>query len=113
MYLETILILSQERERVRAIDVSEKLGFSKPSVSRALKLLREDGLINVEDSGNILLLPEGRKIAETIYERHRLLTKLLISWGVDPRIAQEDACRIEHVISDETVEAIKRSAVKG
>ena len=112
MYLETILLLHKEKELVRAIDVSEKLGYSKPSVSRALGILKNEGYIRVEDSGKIILTDDGLKIAETIYDRHVLLTKLLISWGVDPAVAQSDACKIEHVISDETIDAIKKSGLK-
>ena len=112
MYLETILILTKEKSFVRAIDVSDKLNYSKASVSRALGILKNDGYIEVENSGNINLTDEGLKIAETIYDRHVLLTNLLISWGVDPEIAQNDACKIEHVISDDTIKAIKKSGLK-
>lgn len=112
MYLETILVLKKQKDPVRAVDVGEKLGYSKPSVSRGLAILKNDQLIIVEDSGNILFTPEGQKIAETIYERHLLLTNLLVSWGVDPAVAAEDACKIEHVISNESIEAIKKSGLK-
>jgi len=107
MYLETILVLSREKEIVRAIDVGEKLGYSKPSVSRAMGLLKSGGYILVEENGAISLLPEGLSLAEKIYERHTLLTHLLCNLGVSEQTAAEDACRIEHIISDETFAAIK------
>lgn len=108
MYLETILRLSEKYEIVRAIDIAQEMGFSKPSVSRAMKTLSSNGYITINpDTGSIRLLEPGRKIAETIYERHKLLTEYLERIGVDPETAQEDACRIEHVISEESFEAIK------
>lgn len=108
MYLETILILSQQKSFVRAIDVGEYMGFSKPSVSRAIGLLRSGGFVIVGDGGGITLTETGREVAETIYERHRYLTRFLTDIGVDADVAAEDACRIEHVISDESFRAIKR-----
>lgn len=108
MYLETILILSRKAGFVRAIDVGEHMGYSKPSVSRAVGLLREGGFITVAPDGAISLTPHGREVAEKIYERHAVLTRFLISLGVDPDVAAEDACKIEHHISDETLEALKR-----
>lgn len=108
MYLETILILSRQGKPVRAVDVGAYRGYSKPSVSRGLKLLREAGLIEVAGGGAILLLPEGQRIAEKVYERHVLIRQWLRGLGVDPRTADEDACRIEHVISDESFERLKR-----
>ncbi len=108
MYLETILLLSRNRQSVRSIDVAEEMGFSKPSVSRAVGLLRSGGYLNVDDSGYLTLTPEGAELAEKIYERHTILTRCLISLGVERSAAAEDACRIEHVISDETFEALKR-----
>lgn len=108
MYLETILVLSQTKQVVRAIDVGESLGYSKPSVSRAMGLLKNGGYIVVSDSGHIQLTDAGRQVAEKIYERHTLLTKALISLGVSPENASEDACRMEHVISDESFRAIKQ-----
>ena len=108
MYLETILILSQRMERVRSIDVVEHMGFSKPSVSRGMKLLREQKLIEVDGAGYLTLTEEGRRIAEKIYERHTFLSKFIAKLGVDPQTAAEDACKMEHVISDETFEALKR-----
>lgn len=108
MYLESILILSQRSGEVRSIDVCEQMGYSKPSISRAMGKLREDGYILVDKNGYITLTESGREIAAKIYERHNLLTELLSSIGVDPQIAATDACKIEHVISDETFAALKR-----
>ncbi|MBR2546071.1 MAG: metal-dependent transcriptional regulator [Erysipelotrichaceae bacterium] len=108
MYLETILILSQRMENVRAIDIGEEMGYSKPSVSRALKILKENSYINVDKNGYITLSKTGREIAEKIYERHQVLSEILIKLGIDPEIATEDACRMEHVISDTSFEAIKK-----
>ncbi len=108
MYLETILILSQQKSFVRAIDVGEYMGFSKPSVSRAVGLLRSGGFITVGDGGGISLTEDGREVAEKIYERHQYLTRFLTDIGVSPEVAAEDACRIEHVISDESFAAIKK-----
>ena len=107
MYLETILILSQQKSFVRAIDIGEYMGFSKPSVSRALGLLRSGGFVTVGDGGGISLTDDGREVAEKIYERHQYLTRFLADLGVDPKVAAEDACRIEHVISDESFRALK------
>ena len=107
MYLETILILSREKENVRSIDVSEYMGYSKPSVSRAVGLLKEGNFITVEKEGYIHLTDEGRTLAEKILERHTILTELLIRMGISRETASNDACRIEHVISDETFEAIR------
>lgn len=107
MYLETILILSRSSSRVRAIDIGEHMRFSKPSVSRALSLLKTAELITVEKDGAVLLTPKGRVIAEKTYERHTLLTRFFEKLGVTPEIAAEDACKIEHDISDETFEALK------
>lgn len=107
MYLETILILSQTSDRVRAIDVGEALGYSKPSVSRALGLLRNHGLIEVDSAGYITLTKTGREHAESIYDRHKTLTRIFQLLGVRDEVASEDACRIEHYISEETFLAIK------
>ena len=112
MYLETVLILSQKMEHVRAIDISEEMNYSKPSVSRALKILRENSYINVDKSGYITLTKSGAEVAEKIYERHQVLSEILIKLGVDPEIATEDACRMEHVISDASFAAIKKSIGK-
>ncbi len=107
-YLETILILSKARPVVRSVDIANELGFKKSSVSVAMKNLREKNLITVTVEGFIYLTKEGREIAEMIYERHELLSSWLTRLGVDKEIAQKDACRIEHVISKESFEAIKR-----
>ncbi len=107
MYLETILILSKEKKYVRSIDVCEYMGYSKPSISRAVSLLRNEGYLDMDDRGYLSLTGQGRDIAEKIYERHQVLTKVLTELGVDKKSAAEDACRIEHVISDETFAAIK------
>ena len=107
-YLETILVLQQRNGSVRSIDIAAELEFSKPSVSVAMKNLREKGCITVDGDGIISLTPEGRRIAEGVYERHILFTQWLISLVVDPEIAAEDACRIEHVISEESFRAIQR-----
>ena len=106
-YLETILMLNQRMGRVRSIDVVNELGYTKASVSIAMKKLRENGYIAVDGEGNLTLLEPGREIAERIYERHTLLTSWLTTLGVSPEVAAEDACRIEHVISAESFEAIK------
>ena len=111
-YLETILILHKRKGSVRSIDIANELEFSKPSVSIAMKNLRENGYIDVNTAGNILLLDKGREIAEKIYERHTLLSTFLQALGIAPETAAEDACRIEHVISAESFEAIKRYAAK-
>ena len=108
MYLETILILNERIKNVRAIDVAAEMGYSKPSVSRALGILRDNGYITVDGSGFISLTESGSKIAKKIYERHNLLADFFASMGVPYNIAQDDACKIEHVISDETFEAIKK-----
>lgn len=110
MYLETILILSEKQSSVRSIDIAEYMGFSKPSVSRAVGLLKEGGFITVDKNGFLKLTDRGSERARKIYERHELLTKLLVSLGVDEETASEDACRIEHHISDVSFEAIKRHA---
>ena len=112
MYLETIYILSQKSSQVRAIDVGEYMGFSKPSVSRAMGLLKDEGLVFTDDHGFVNLTEEGEKIAARIYERHQVLSKLLMDIGVDEKTATEDACRIEHYISETTFNAIKASIRK-
>lgn len=112
-YLETILMLSRKKPMIRSIDIVNELGFSKPSISIAMKNLRENGYISMDHDGYITLEPSGRHIAETIYERHTLLTELLILLGVSPETAAEDACRIEHVISPESFNAIKAHASAG
>ncbi len=107
-YLETILILSEKKPVVRSVDIAEELGFKKSSVSVAMKNLRERNLITVRPEGYIYLTEEGKKIADMIYERHTILSNWLISIGVDEKVAVEDACRIEHVISPESFDAVKR-----
>jgi len=108
MYLETILVLNNENNHVRAIDISNELNYKKSSVSVAMKNLRESGYINIDNDGYITLSKDGRKIAETMYERHTLISNWLIHLGVDKSIAVEDACRMEHVISTESFNAIKK-----
>ena len=108
MYLETILTLSRQMPNVRSIDISEHMGYSKPSVSRAVGLLKNGGYITVDKDGFITLTDSGYEIAEKIFERHTILSKLLISMGVDPQTAAEDACKMEHAISDNSMEAIKK-----
>ena len=109
MYLETILVLSKEKGFVRAVDVANKLNYSKPSVSRAVKNLVNEGAITVLDDGNIVLLEDGLKEAEAIYEKHKILTEVFIKYlKLDPELAEADACKVEHVISDETFDAIKK-----
>lgn len=107
-YLETILILSKKLPVVRSVDIANELGFKKSSVSIAMKNLREKNNIEVSDAGFITLTPSGREIAEMIYERHELLSSWLIKLGVDENTANEDACKMEHVISKDSFEAIKR-----
>ena len=111
-YLETILILQNKNGEVRSIDIAAELDFSKPSVSVAMKNLREDNCIKVDDNGYITLTKRGREIAERVYERHLLFTDWLVSLGVPEDIAAEDACRIEHDISAESFEAIKKYIAK-
>ena len=107
-YLETILILSQEKAYVRSVDVAERLGVTKPSVSRAISLLRTAGMIHMDPrDGALTLTEEGRQVAEHVYDRHRLLTSVLTMLGVDEEVAAHDACRIEHVISEETMDCLR------
>ena len=108
MYLESIYMLLKEKSDVHAVDVSEYLGYSKPSVSRAMGILKNGGYIIVDEDGHIQLTNEGRKVAEVMYERHTLLTNFLMSIGVDEKTAAEDACKIEHVISERSFEAMKK-----
>ena len=112
MYLETILVLSQQKEHVRSVDVANDLGFKKSSVSVAMKHLREEKMIEVDEKGYITLTTAGKEIAEMIYERHQFLSEYLVKIGVPENIAVEDACRIEHVISQESFEAIKKHIKK-
>ena len=108
MYLEAILVLSQKNGFVRSIDVSEYLGYSKPSVSRAVGILKKNDYIRVEKDGSLILTESGRAIAEKIFERHTVLSRLLVRLGVSEETASTDACKLEHAISDESFEAIKR-----
>jgi DtxR family Mn-dependent transcriptional regulator len=108
MYLETILILSQKSPYVRSIDVGEYMGFSKPSVSHAMGLLRSGGYVNMDENGYLTLTEAGAELAGKIYERHRVLTRILTLLGVDEKVAAEDACKMEHDISDVSFAALKR-----
>lgn len=112
MYLETIYVLSMNNGVVRSIDVGNYMGFSKPSVSRAIGLLREGGYVVVGGDGNLILTDIGLEAAHRIYERHTILTDFLVSLGVDRKIAAEDACKMEHDISAESFDAIKRTLGK-
>ena len=107
-YLETILMLKERNSEVRSVDIVNEMGFSKPSVSVAMKNLRENGYVETDASGNILLTDEGLKIAQKVFERHILITNGLIALGVNPETAAADACKIEHVLSEETFAAIKK-----
>lgn len=107
MYLETIYVLSQQMDIVRSIDVVEQMGYSKPSVSRAVGLLKSGGYLTVEDGGALVLTPTGLEIGKKIYSRHTLLSAFLMRIGVDRETAMEDACRMEHTISDRTYDAIQ------
>ena len=109
MYIETIYVLSQRLNHVRSVDIAEHMGYSKPSVSRAVGLLKQGGYVVMDKDGFLSLTPVGLEVARKIFERHTVLSKFLISLGVRPETAAEDACKIEHVISDETLSAIKRN----
>ena len=108
MYLETIFSLSRRQNRVRSIDVAESLGVTKPSVSRAVGLLKQGGYLTADEDGSLFLTESGREVAERTFDRHNVLTAFFISLGVSPEVASSDACKIEHDISDESFEAIKR-----
>ena len=108
MYLESIYVLSKQQNYVRSIDISEYMGYSKPSVSRAVNLLKTNGYIVMDDENFITLTESGLEIAQKIYSRHTVLTKMLVALGVPQDVAAEDACRMEHTISDTSFEAIKR-----
>ena len=108
MYLETIYVLSKSKPIVRSIDVAEKMGFSKPSVSRGVGILKNGGFLTVEDNGALVLTDAGEELAKKIYERHTVLTELFMKFGVSEETAVADACKIEHIISDETFSAVKR-----
>ncbi len=107
MYLETIYILGKKNKGVRSIDVAEYMGFSKPSVSRGVNILKRDGYLIFDENGYLVLTDFGLKLAEKIYERHTVLTELLVKLGVSEETAADDACRMEHVISDETLSKVK------
>ena len=107
MYLETIFVLLKTKNSVRSVDVAEHMGYSKPSISRAMGLLKNGGFIEIAPDGAISLTDTGATVAKKIYERHTLLTRLLVKLGVSPETAAEDACKLEHAISDESFEAIK------
>ena len=109
MYLESILVLSQKNAPVRSMDVAKYLGVSKPSVSRAMTILKNGNYVRIDEQGYITLAEAGRKIAEKIYERHVVLSKFLVGLGVNRQTAEEDACRIEHIISDEAFDIIKKT----
>lgn len=108
MYLETIYVLYQKQQNVRSIDVAEEMGFSKPSVSRGVSILKRDGYLTVDEKGYLELTDAGADLAMKIYERHIILTKALVLLGVDEQTAAQDACKMEHVISDKTLEAFKK-----
>ena len=108
MYLESILVLSKKKDRVRSIDVVEYMGFSKPSVSRAIGLLRGGGYVNMDTDGSLSLTEAGLEVASKIYERHSLLSSFLVSLGVSEETADADACKLEHHVSDESFAAIKK-----
>ena len=108
MYLESIYILCNSKDSVRSVDVAEHMNYSKPSVSRAVGILKKEGYILIDKDGYITLTQNGKTAANKIFERHTVLTNLLIKLGVDKKTASEDACRIEHVISDKTLKAIKK-----
>ena len=112
MYLETIYILSRQSGSVRSVDVAEQMGYSKPSVSRAVGLLKKDGLLQMDETGRLKLTEAGEEKARRIYERHTVLSKLLMNLGVDEATATEDACRMEHYISERSFDAIKAHMVK-
>jgi Mn-dependent DtxR family transcriptional regulator len=112
MYLETIYVLSQKSSTVRGIDIADHLGYSKPSVSRAMGLLKDEGLVKKDSEGYYKLTEAGEILAKRIYERHTVLTKMFINLGVDEETAAEDACRVEHYISDKTFDAIKAHMMK-
>lgn len=108
MYLESILVLNEQKPHVRSIDVAEYMGFSKPSVSRAVNLLKSENYIDIDEYGFLTLTETGAAVANKIYERHQVISALLIKLGVDEKIATDDACAIEHVISDESFSALKK-----
>ena len=112
MYIESLYVLSKQRQFVRAIDIGEYMGYSKPSVSRALGLLKSGGFVTSDKDGYLFLTEQGLEVAEKMYERHTLLCEFLTAIGVDEQTANDDACKIEHAISDSTFEAIKKYALE-
>lgn len=108
MYLETILLLSREQSKVRAVDVARRMGYSRPTVSAQMKQFRQNGYIRAEDDGSLLLTERGRAVAERMYERHRVISRLLIGLGVNEQTAFADACRMEHYISEETFQKLRQ-----
>lgn len=113
MYLETILRIGEKKSAVRSVDVVDELGYAKSSVSRAVNLLKKHGYIDCGQGGELILTAEGRKKAESVFERHKVITAALIKMGADPATAEENACRIEHVISDKLFEIVKKYAGQG
>ena len=111
-YLEAILALREERGNVRSIDVAQHLGYSKPSISRAMSILKASGYLTMEKDGHLTLTEEGERVAQSIYERHRFLTQWLMALGVSSETAEEDACKIEHNISEETFQCLKAHVEK-
>ena len=109
MYLETILLLRSRKANVRSVDIVEELGYAKSSVSRAVNLLEKKGYIEIDGSGDITLTPRGLKKAEDVYEKHRVITEMFRRMGADEQLAEENACRVEHVISDELFEILKKN----
>lgn len=112
MYLESIYLLSKAKSAVRSIDIAEYMNYSKPSVSRGIGLLKEEGLLTADSDGYLTLTAEGNALAQKIYERHTVLSDFLVAIGVDAKTAAEDACRMEHVISDKTFRALKKHQKK-
>lgn len=110
-YLEAVLVLQREKGLVRSVDLARYMGFSKPSISHAVSLLKEGGLLTMDNEGYLHLTDNGREVAEKIYERHQFFTSRLIEVGVDPAQAEMDACRIEHVISEESFQKLKRTKI--
>lgn len=112
MYLETLYVLTKQKKYVRSLDIATYMNYSKPSVSRAVGILKNNGYITVDSEGYLFLTEKGLEIADRIYERHTILTQVLVMLGIDEKIAMEDACKIEHDISDESFEAIKKHVVQ-
>lgn len=111
MYFESIMVINDRQGYCRSIDIAKELGFSKPTVSEAVKKMKANGYIEIDEKGYITLTEKAQTIAETIYERHKILTQIFINIGVDPKVAEEDACRCEHYLSPETFEAIRKAYI--